>query len=210
MYTLYYSPGSASMAVHWMLIELGEPHELKKVDLEAGEHRQPAYLMLNPNGLVPTLVVDGTPLFECAALLMLLAERHPQAGLAPPAGSPQRGLYTSWMFHLSNTLQAAYRDWFYADQQAGAANADAVKAAARAKIEACWDRIEAQINASGPYIAGDRVGAVDFLGTMLMRWSRNMPKPATEWATLANYIARMKARPSFKTLYTREGLTEWA
>ncbi len=210
MYTLYYSPGSASFAVHWMLIELGVPHELKKVDLEAGEQRQPAYRKLNPNGLVPTLIVDGTPLFESAALLMLLAERHPQAGLAPPVGSPQRGVYTTWMFHLSNTLQAAYRDWFHSDQQADAGSADAVKTAARTKIEACWDRLEMQINAGGPYIAGDRVGAVDFLGTMLMRWSRNMPKPATEWATLANYVARMKARPSFKTLYIREGLTEWA
>jgi glutathione S-transferase len=210
MYTLYYSPGSASFAVHWMLIELGVPHELKKVDLEAGEHRKPEYLKLNPNGFVPTLIVDGTPLFESAALLMLLAERHPQAGFAPPVGSPQRGLYTTWMFHLSNTLQAAYRDWFYPDQQAGAGCADAVKEGARAKIEACWDRLETQINAGGPYIADDRVGAVDFLGTMLMRWSRNMPKPATEWATLANYVARMKARSSFKTLYAREGLTEWA
>jgi glutathione S-transferase len=210
MYTLYYSPGSASFAVHWMLIELGVPHELKKVDLEAGEHQQAEYRKLNPNGLVPTLIVEGTPLFESAALLMLLAERHPQAGFAPPVGSPQRGIYTTWMFHLSNTLQAAYRDWFYPDQQAGAGSADAVKAAARARIESCWDRLEKQINSGGPYIAGDRVGAVDFLGAMLMRWSRNMPKPATEWATLANYIARMKARPSFKTLYTREGLTEWA
>jgi len=209
MYTLYYSPGSASFAVHWMLIELGEPHELKKVDLEAGEHRQADYRKLNPNGLVPTLIVEGTPLFESAALLMLLAERHPQAGFAPPVGSPQRGVYTTWMFHLSNTLQAAYRDWFYPEQQAGAGAADAVKTAARTKIEAGWDRVETQIDASGPYIAGARVGAVDFLGTMLMRWSRNMPKPATEWATLANYVARMKARPSFKTLYSREGLTEW-
>jgi glutathione S-transferase len=45
---------------------------------------------------------------------------------------------------------------------------------------------------------------------MLMRWSRNMPKPATEWPAIAEYVARMKARPSFRTLYEREGLTEWA
>ena len=209
MYTLYYSPGAASLAVHWMLIELGVPHELKKVDMEAGEHRQAAYLKLNPNGFVPAMVVDGTPLYESAALLMLLAERHPQAGFAPPPGSPQRGPYITWMFHLSNTLQAAYRDWFYPDRQAGAGNVDAVKESIRAKIEACWDRVEAQIQSGGPYLVGDRVGAVDFLATMLMRWSRNMPKPATEWGTLANYVARMKARPSFKTLYAREGLTEW-
>jgi len=210
VYTLYYSPGTASFAVHWMLIELGVPHELKLVDLDAGEHRKPEYLKLNPNGLVPTLIVEGAPLFESAALLMLLAERHPQAGLAPPVGNPQRGVYTTWMFHLSNTLQTAYRDWFYPDQPAGAGATEFVKTMARTRIEACWDRIEAQINSGGPYIAGDRVGAVDFLATMLMRWSRNMPRPATEWPAIANYVARMKSRPTFKTLYARESLTEWA
>ena len=210
MYTLYYAPGAASLAVHWMLIELGVPHELKKVDMEAGEHRQPAYLKLNPNGFVPTMVVDGVPLYESAALLMLLAERHPQAGFAPPVGSPQRGLYMTWMFHLSNTLQAAFKDWFYPERPAGADAGEGAKASARTRIEECWDRVEAQIRSGGPCLVGDRIGAADFLATMLMRWSRNMPKPATEWPTLANYIARMKARPSFKTLYAREGLTEWA
>jgi glutathione S-transferase len=210
MYTLYYSPGAASLAVHWMLIELGVPHELKKVDMEAGEHRRPEYLKLNPSGFVPAMIVDGTPLYESAALLMLLAERHPQAGIAPPVGSAQRGAYVTWMFHLSNTLQPAFKDWFYPERPAGADAVEGAKASARARIEECWDRVETQIRSGGPYLVGDRVGAADFLATMLMRWSRNMPKPATEWPTLANYVARMKARPSFKTLYAREGLTEWA
>jgi glutathione S-transferase len=43
-----------------------------------------------------------------------------------------------------------------------------------------------------------------------MRWSRNMPKPATTWPTLDAYVRRMKSRPTFRTLYEREGLTEWA
>ena len=210
MYTLYWSPGAASLCVHWMLIELGEPHELKKLDLEAGDHRKPEYLRLNPNGLVPTLVVEGKPLYESAALLMLLAERHPQAGLAPPIGSSNRGLYTTWMFHLSNTVQAAFRDWFYPDQSGDGAAVEAVKANARGRIESGWNRVEAQIAAGGPYLVGDRAGAADFLATMLMRWSRNMPKPATQWPAIAEYIARMKSRPSFKALYEREGLTEWA
>lgn len=210
MYTLYWSPGAASLCVHWMLIELGVPHELRKLDLEAGDHRKPDYLRINPNGLVPTMLVDGKPLFESAALLMLLAERHPEAGFAPAPGNPRRGLYMTWMFHLSNTLQPAFREWFYPDQLAGAAHADAVKAGARSRIEAAFERLDARIAEDGPHLLGDRAGAADFLGTMLMRWSRNMPKPATEWRSIAGYVARMKSRPSFKVLYQREGLTEWA
>ncbi|MGH8130213.1 MAG: glutathione S-transferase family protein [Steroidobacteraceae bacterium] len=210
MYTLYWSPGAASLCVHWMLIELGEPHELKKLDLDAGDHRKPEYLKVNSGGLVPTLVVDDVPLHESGALLMLLAERHPQAAFAPPSGSPNRGRYMTWMFFLSNTLQAAFRDWFYPDQQAGPAAVETVKTHARGRIESCFKRIDAQIAGSGTYLLGDRVGAADFLATMLMRWSRNMPKPATEWPAIADYVKRMKSRPSFKALYEREGLTEWA
>ena len=71
MYTLYMSPGTASLCVHWMLIELGEPHELKKLDLEAGDHRKPAYLKLNPNGFVPTLIAVGVPPYRAPAPLLL-------------------------------------------------------------------------------------------------------------------------------------------
>jgi glutathione S-transferase len=193
-----------------MLIELGEPHELVKVDIEGGEHRKPEYLKLNPSGVVPTLVVDGVPLGEAAALCMILAERHPQAGFAPAVGHEQRAAYLSWMFFLSNTLQTAYHNWFYPDQPAGHAAVEAVQAAARRRIESCLDRVDRQIAKSGSYLLGDRASAADFVTTMLMRWSRNMPKPATEWPAIAGYVKRMKARPTFKVLYEREGLTEWA
>jgi glutathione S-transferase len=209
MYTLYWSPGSASLCVHWMLIELGEQHDKVLVNIEAGEHRKPEYLKLNPSGVVPTLVIDGAPLGEAAALCMILAERHPQAGFAPAVGHEQRAAYLSWMFFLSNTLQVAYHNWFYPDQPAGQSAVEAVQATARTRIEAALDRVDRQIAASGAYLLGDRVTAADFVTTMLMRWARNMPKPATEWPAIAGYVKRMKARPSFKTLYEREGLTEW-
>src|SRR5213075_446285 len=114
MYTLYYSPGAASFAVHWLLLELDVSHRLEKVDLDGGEQRSEAYLKLNPNGRVPTLVVDGRPMYECAALMLLLADRHREAALAPNDEAPERESYCQWMVHLANTLQPAFRAWFYA------------------------------------------------------------------------------------------------
>jgi glutathione S-transferase len=210
MYTLYYSPGSASFVVHWLLIELGVPHALHRLDLAAGEHKRPEYLALNPGGVVPTLVVDGAPLFESSALLLHLADAHPEAGFAPAAGSVQRARYYQWMAYLANALQPPFRTWFYAHEAAGEAAAEAAKQAARARIEACWDRLDAHLGAHGPYLLGDDVSAADFMLAMLMRWSRNMSRPASDWPHLAALIVRMKARPSFRTLYAREGLTEWA
>ena len=210
MYQLYYAPGAASLAAHWMLIELAVPHELRRLDLGAGQQKDPEYLRLNPNGLVPTLVVDGAPIYECAAILMLLAERHPEAALAPAVGTHARMAYLQWMVHLTNTVQAAFRNWFYPQEAAGEAATAAVKEFTGGLITRAWDRVDARLATSGGYIAGQDISAADFLATMLMRWSRNMPRPATEWPAIGEYVARMKARPSFRTLYEREGLTEWS
>lgn len=210
MYTLYYSPGSASMVVHLALIELDVPHELRVVDLDARQHKAADYLKLNPNGVVPTLIVDGEPVYECAALLMLLAERHAQAGFAPAPGAPSRARYLQWMLHLANTLQPAFRQWFYPADAGPVERTAEIKDLARQRIEAAWDRLAAELERGGPYLLGADYGVVDMLAVMLMRWSRNMPRPATGWPTLAAYAARIKARPAWRRLYEREGLTEWA
>ena len=209
MYTLYYAPSTASLAVHWLLIELGVPFDLVPVDLESSAQKSAAYLRLNPSGHVPTLIVDGVPHAECAALLMLLAERHAQAGLAPAAGSRERADYLQWMFYLANTLQPAFRNWFYADEPAGPENVEASKRQARAKIERVWERFDALFADGRPFLLGTRLSVADFLLTMLTRWSRNMPRPATEFPHLASYVARMRAMPSLREVHARENLTDW-
>ncbi len=210
MLTLYYSPGTAALVVHWLLIELDAEHELKKLDFDKGEHKAPEYLKLNPNGVVPTLLIDGEPVYEAVALVLYLADAYPMAGLAPPLDSLKRAHYYQWLLHLANTLQPAFRNWFYPNEAAGEANAEATKEHARRAIESAWQRIDAHLAENGPWLLGDRLSAADFHLTMLMRWSRNMPKPASEWPQLATLAARMKARPSFKRLYEIEQLTEWA
>lgn len=209
MYTLYYSPGSASMLVHLALLEIGAPHALERVDIEAGQQRSAAYLALNPLGLVPTLLVDGVPHGESAALAMLLAERHPDAALAPAVDSAQRADYLQWMLYLANSLQPRFRQWFYPGDHLPSAS-DSIKEAARIGIEACWSRLNTHLAAQGPYLLGEQFSIVDLYALMLMRWSRNMPRPATSWPHLAGFATRLKARPSWKTLCDREGLTEWA
>jgi glutathione S-transferase len=210
MYVLHYSPGTASMAVHQTLLEIGAPHELRKVDLDANAQKSADYLRLNPNGTVPTLIVDGAPVYECAALLLLLGERHPEAALAPQPGVPERAAYLQWVVHFANTLQPAYRQWFYPQDFAPAEYEKESREFARKRIEAVWDRLDAHLAAHGPYILGTRFSLADLYATMLMRWSRNMPRAATAWPALDALAKAVKARPSWKRLYEIEGLTEWA
>ncbi|MBB5016015.1 glutathione S-transferase family protein [Rehaibacterium terrae] len=209
MYSLYTAPGTAGLAVHWLLIELGQPHELHLLDLEAGDQRKPDYLALNPNGVVPTLLIDGQPVYESAALVLHLADAHPEAGLAPPPGSLARAAYYQWIVLCANGLLPAFRAWFHPNEVAGESCAEASREHARSRIEAAFARIDHHLAGQGPYLLGDTLSAADFLLTMLMRWSRNMPRPATDWPHLRALAERMKARPSFRTLYEREGLTEW-
>ena len=209
MYTLFYSPGSASMVIHQMLLEIGAPHELKLVDFNARAQHDPAYLKLNPQGVVPTLIIDGKPMVESAAILMMLADRHPEAHLAPAIGTPQRDAWYQWIVFLSNSLAATYRFWFYPPDLGAPEHTRANREALQKKIENVWDRLESHLADNGPYLLGKEISAADFLLIMLMRWSRNMPRPALEWPALKTFADLMRARPSWKALYEREGLTDW-
>ena len=211
MYTLYYSPGTASMCVHQALLEANAQYRLVLVDLQAGRQRDPAYLKLNPNGVVPTLLIDDVPFTESAALLMTIATRHPQTHLAPAESSLDRAAWYQWIVYLANTLQSAFRLLLYPTDISDDANTQAMlKAATCRNIEGIWTRIDAHLAARGPYLLGAEFSAADLMLIMLMRWSRNMPKPATEWAALNQYAARMKARASWQQLCALEGLSEWA
>ncbi len=206
---LHYSPGAASLCVHWMLLDMGRPPRLKRVDLAAGEQRLPAYLALNPAGMVPTLIMDGEPWVESSALLLMLADRHPGADLLPPVGSARRQLAYQWTLLMANGLQPAFRFWFYPQEAAGDSAAVEAKALATQRIEGFFARIDAHLTQTGPYLLGEKISAPDFFLAMLCRWSRNMPRPSTEWPALGRFVTLMRSRPSFRAVCEAEGLTDW-
>ena len=108
MYTLYYAPGASSMAAHIALHEVGAAFEGRPLSFSRNEQRTDAYLALNPEGKVPTLLIDGRPLTEVAAILYFLARRHPEAGLLP-AGIEAEAQTISWMSFIASTLHPARR-----------------------------------------------------------------------------------------------------
>jgi glutathione S-transferase len=209
MYTLYYSPGSASMVVHLALLEIGLPYELKLVDFSRRAQTEPAYLKLNPQGVVPTLIIDGVTRTESAALLIMLAERHPQAGLIPALGTPEHDEWHQWVAYMSNSLASTFRLWFYPGDLGATIPEASLKAGLQQRIEAIWDRLDMHLRAHGPYLVSGRFSGADLMLTMLMRWSRKMPRPATQWAALKVLADNVRARPSWKKLYELEGLQEW-
>jgi glutathione S-transferase len=109
MLTLYFAPGSSSMAAHIALHEIGVDFDGKPLSFARKENRAPAYLALNPEGKVPTLLVDGRPLTEVAGILFYLARRFPSAGLLPADDVEAEARAISWMSFIAATVHPARR-----------------------------------------------------------------------------------------------------
>ena len=113
---LYHVPGSRSTRVLWMLKEIGAPFELTVMTRE--ERKTPEHISRHPLGRVPVVEFDdGRKLFESAAICIQLADLHPEAGLIPPVGSPDRGLVYQWSFFAMTELEPAIFRWMRARRE---------------------------------------------------------------------------------------------
>lgn len=208
MYALHYYPGNASLLPHMALREVGVPFELRLVDRSQDAQNSVEYLRLNPNGRIPVLVQGDLVLFETAAITLHLADQHPEAGLAPLPGTPERAQFYKWMVHLTNTPQAEYRAWFYPWQHvADPAAADSVKQASGERLGRMFDVIASQLG-DGPWLLGKRFSAADLFLLMLVRWGRTMPHPPRDVPQLASHAQRVLARPAVQATLVAEGLEE--
>lgn len=210
MIELHYYPSNASMAPHMLLEELGVPFRLQRVEREQGAHKSPSYLKLNPNGLIPVLVDGDLVLYESAAILLHLADTHPQAGLAPALGSAERAHLYKWLMWLTNTLQPALIAYFYPERWVKAGNTEGaaeVQALAEARVGTLLDLLATELE-RGPWLLGEHYTLLDPFAFMLCRWTRGFAQPAKARPALARYLARVAARPAVQRAIATEGLKE--
>ena len=216
MLHLHFYPSTASMVPHILLEELAVPYQRVLVDRAVNAHKAPAYLKLNPNGLIPVLTQDDAGgaklvLYETAAIVLHLCDTHPDAGLAPPLGSVDRAHFYKWLMWLTNTLQATLIVYFYPERwvaQGNAAGAAEVKAAVEAKIAGLLDQLDAELACHGQeWFMGAHYTALDAYVFTLCRWTRNFASlPARGRPYLGPYLQRMLARPSVQRVMVAEQL----
>lgn len=217
-FELHYYPGNASMAPHLALLELGLPFSKLLVDRTVQAHKSPAYLSLNPNGLIPVLRDGDLVLYEAAAICLHLADLPdlPDAAprLMPPLGTPERAQATKWLIWLTNTVQANLILYFYPERLVDEGNTEGaaqIKAHAQAKVAAQLDILAAEFGRhGGPWLLGPTYGLCDIYAFMLCRWTRGFSgpagAPARERPVLAAWLQRMLARPAVQRLVADEGL----
>ena len=188
--TLYHHPQSRSAGARVLLEELGVDYRIELMDLQAGEQRRPEFLALNPLGKLPTLVDDGTVVTEQVAIYLHLADRFPEAGLAPAVGDSARGSYLRWMVYYASCFEPAVVD------RAQKRDPAEPMISPYRDFDSMLAALEAQL-ARGPWMLGDRFSAADVLwGTALSWTTRFGLVPASP--VIAQYIERAKARPAFQ------------
>jgi glutathione S-transferase len=176
MLTLYFAPGASSMAPHIALFETGATFEGRPISFGKDENKSAEYLAINPLGQVPTLVIDGRPLTEVAAILFYLARTYPDAGLLPD-GAEGQARAVSWMSFIAATLHPARRQ--------GLDHARRIYALADQRL------------GSHDWTVGDRYSIADIhLFRLFWRFFNSLKPPAEEFPNLMRLHDRMLRRPA--------------
>jgi glutathione S-transferase len=209
VYRLFWDRGSANMAPHAVLREIGCPFEMIRVDILKAENREPAYLALNPNARVPTLIHGDRVIYESAAILMYLCEAHPEVQLMPGPGDAQRGDFLQWLFWFTNTLQEDLQHWWHGENFVdGEAAQQDLKAVAERRLGRMFSQLDSHLGEGGPYMLGQRFSALDIFLVMLCRWTRAMAQPATSYPHINRLIGLVTARPAWTAMMQAEGI-DW-
>lgn len=168
MYVLHYFPDTASLAIRMVLAELGVQHRCALIDREAGVLSSPAYRAMQPLGLIPALETPDGTMFETAAILLYLADRHP--GLAPAVGSPDRGDFLKWLFFTSTNVHTVLLQLFYPERSAGPECAAQVLAHALPKMKQYLSLLDQAAAPNPDWLSQDRPTMLGYYIAMLMHW----------------------------------------
>jgi len=201
MYKLYTRPGSGGFVVEAALALANAPFE--QVDVPKTDRPDPAFLEISPLNQVPVLILpDGRSMTESAAICILLAERHPEARLAPAVDAPARADFLRWMAFMSSVLYPAVLRFYYAHRYtADADGTTAVKQAAIAEMYRGFAVLDAALKGRD-WLVGDQMSLADIYLVMLVAWHPDIDTVPAAWPDIERLWARLRGHPLLKTLNT--------
>jgi len=196
---LYYCPGSCSLCPDIVLREAGAAFDLVKVNLQ--EKKLPDgsdYLAVNPKGQVPALVLDdGEMLTENAAIVQYVADQHPQADLAPAAGSAARYRLLEWLSFIGSELHKTFPALFIPRYP------PEYKPLARQTLERKFVTLDQHL-ANNPYLMGEKFSVADAYCFSIMIWHKRSDIDLAPWPNLKSYLERIAARPKVREALNAE------
>lgn len=198
---LYYAPGACSLSPHIVSRELGIPVELKKVNtkdktVEGGGD----YWKVNARGYVPALELDnGEILTEGPAIVQYLADKKPEAGLAPKAGSLERYRLQEWLNFLTSEVHKQFSPLFKPNTP------EEYKPISKQNIATRFDWLDKQLEGKD-YLMGKQFTVADAYAFVLLGWTKPTQIDLAKWPNLAAFHKRVGARPKVKEALQAEGL----
>jgi GST-like protein len=198
-YVVYGGPGTGAVAVEAALTLMGQPYELMDApDYEALAAVEAETALRQ----VPAVVFpNGELMSESAAILLRLAELHPQAGMAPLPDDPRRGQFLRWMSFVSSAIYAHY--WLKDDPGRlvpDRAQHPAVEAGLNERIDACWAIMERQVT-PGRYILGDEITVLDLYVTVVSRFRPRRRRFYEAAPRMGEVVRRVDAEPRLAALW---------
>jgi glutathione S-transferase len=212
MYKLYWAPDTGAMAPQIILEEAAVEYQLILLDYDAHEETKADYLALNPRGQIPALVLpDGSVLTESAAVVLHIADAHPEANLLPPLGSSERARVYRWLFYAVANLYESYLRFYYSDRFVDdAAAAQLVKQTARLDIDKYWALLEKDLEkdmadnqSGGPYLLGNQYSVIDPYLLMLIRWHEHPETLLKRCPNLENLFNAVRHRPAVSKIWSQ-------
>lgn len=198
---LYYSPGACSLSPHIVARESGIELELDKVDFktkQTGGGRD--FMAINPKGYVPALELDdGSLLTEGPAIVQYLADRAPERGLVPPAGSTARYRVQEMLGFINSELHKTYSPLF------SPATGEEQRKERMAYLHKRYAIIERRL-ATGPYLFGEQFTAADAYLFVVTNWARTVKLDLADFPNLRAFQARVAERPAVRAAMDAEGL----
>lgn len=200
---LYLSPGACSLAPHIALREAGLPFETEEVDLGSKKTKNGAdYRAVNPKGSVPALQLDnGQVLTEAAIILQYIADKKPNAKLAPPPGTLERYRLQEWLNYIATEVHKGFSPLF--NSKIPEAWKQVVMDALATRFDFLTKSLERK-----PYLTGDTFTIADGYLFTILGWTTYMNIDLGKWPTLKAYVDRVAARPAVRAALKAEGLAK--
>ena len=196
---LYYAPNACSLSPHIVLHEAGLGFEIEQVHLGSKKTKSGAdFREINPKGYVPALQLDdGQILTEGPAIVQYIADRKPDSGLAPPAGTLARYRLQEWLNYISTELHKSFSPLF--NSKFPAEQKQQIKEALAGRFDYLSKRL-----ADKPYLMGQSFTVADAYLFTVLRWTKFVEIDLNRWPVLSAYAARIAERPGVRAALAAE------
>jgi glutathione S-transferase len=207
MYDLYWERLSGAIAPEVLLKEIGVPYKRFHVDMSADAHHGESYRAINPLGRVPALgLPDGEIIGETAAITLVLGERHPETGLVPAPGEPDRAAFLFWLTGMAaNGYPIFSRAWHPEQFTRDTAANETVRLRAEEHLEQFFTAMDQAIKGE-PFFLPRGFTALDIYLTMLTEWSADREALFSRHARLSALCSAVLERPSYRVVIARHNM----